>query len=137
MRYPPGGRVEYRAVWRSHTRPKGRYPMYKNELIKTMVKKTEEQNVPLTAKQMESALSALLESVTDALKSGEKVVLPGFGIFGVKMRPARRGYNPSNGAAIMILERKVPGFKAGKKFKDAVAADARQCTINMRCRAVF
>jgi DNA-binding protein HU-beta len=44
-------------------------------------------------------------------------------MFGVKMRPARRGYNPSNGEAIMIPERKVPGFKAGKKFKDAVAAD--------------
>ena len=50
--------------------------MYKTELIKAMVKKTEDQNVPLTAKQMESALSALLESVTDALKSGEKVILP-------------------------------------------------------------
>ena len=41
MRYPPGGRVEYRAVWRSHKRPKGWYPMYKTELIKVMVKKAE------------------------------------------------------------------------------------------------
>lgn len=97
--------------------------MYKTELIKAMVKKTEEQNVPLTAKQMDAALSALVESVTDALKNGEKVVLPGFGMFGVKTRPARRGYNPSNGEAITIPERKVPGFKAGKTLKDAVAAD--------------
>ncbi|MBQ6524158.1 MAG: HU family DNA-binding protein, partial [Atopobiaceae bacterium] len=27
----------------------------------------------------------------EALKTGEKVVLPGFGMFGVRMRPARRG----------------------------------------------
>jgi DNA-binding protein HU-beta len=97
--------------------------MYKTELIKAMVKKTEEQNVPLTSKQMDAALSALVESVTDALKNGEKVVLPGFGMFGVKTRPARRGYNPTNGEAITIPERKVPGFKAGKTLKDAVAAD--------------
>ena len=97
--------------------------MYKTELIKAMVKKTEEQNVPLTAKQMESALSALLESVTDALKSGEKVVLPGFGIFGVKMRPARRGYNPLTGEQIALPEKKLPTFKAGKTLKDAVAAE--------------
>ena len=50
--------------------------MYKTELIKAMVKKAEEQNVPLTAKQMDAALSALVESVTEALKTGEKVVLP-------------------------------------------------------------
>ena len=97
--------------------------MYKTELIKAMVKKAEEQNVPLTAKQMESALSALLESVTDALKSGEKVVLPGFGMFGVKMRPAREGRNLFTGERIMIPARNVPAFKAGKKFKDAVAVN--------------
>ena len=93
--------------------------------------------MPLTAKQMDAALSALVESVTEALKTGEKVVLPGFGMFGGKMQPAREGRNLFTGERIMIPERKVPGFKAGKKFKDAVAADARQCTINMRCRAVF
>ena len=97
--------------------------MYKTELIKAMVKKTEEQNVPLTAKQMESALSALVQTLTDALKSGEKVVLPSFGMFGVRMRPARRGYNPLTGEQIALPEKKLPAFKAGKTLKDAVAAE--------------
>ena len=97
--------------------------MYKTELIKAMVKKTEEQNVPLTAKQMESALSALIQTLTDALKSGEKVILPGFGTFGVKIRPARRGYNPLTGEQIALPARNVPAFKASKRLKDAVAAD--------------
>jgi DNA-binding protein HU-beta len=97
--------------------------MYKTELIKAMVKKTEEQNVPLTAKQMESALSALIQTLTDALKSGEKVVLPGFGMFGVRMRPARRGYNPLTGEQIALPEKKLPAFKAGNTLKDAVAAE--------------
>ena len=97
--------------------------MYKAELIKTMVKKAEDHNVPLTDKQTRAALSALLESVTDALKSGEKVVLPGFGMFGVKMRPARQGRNLFTGEWIMIPERKLPAFKAGKTLKDAVSAE--------------
>jgi DNA-binding protein HU-beta len=86
-----------------------------------MVKKTEEQNVPLTAKQMDAALSALVQTLTDALKSGEKVVLPGFGMFGVKMRPAREGRNLFTGERIMIPARNVPSFKASKRLKDAVA----------------
>ena len=97
--------------------------MYKTELIRTMVKKAEEQNVPLTDKQTHAALSALLESVTDALKSGEKVILPGFGTFGVKIRPAREVYNPMTGEQIALPARNVPSFKAGKRLKDAVAAE--------------
>ena len=97
--------------------------MYKAELIKTMLKKTEDHNVPLTARQMNAALSALVESVTDALKSGEKVVLPGFGTFGVKMRPAREVYNPMTGEQIALPARNVPSFKASKRLKDAVSAE--------------
>ena len=95
--------------------------MYKAELIRTMVKKAEDHNVPLTDKQTRAALSALLESVTDALKSGEKVILPGFGTFGVKIRPAREVYNPMTGEQIALPARNVPSFKAGKRLKDAVA----------------
>ena len=97
--------------------------MYKAELIKTMVKKAEEQNVPLNDKQTRAALSALVESVTDTLKNGEKVVLPGFGTFGVKMRPAREGRNLFTGERIMIPARNVPSFKANKRLKDAVSAE--------------
>ena len=98
--------------------------MNKAELVRIMVKKAgEKSEVALTAKQMNAALSALMESVTDALKSGEKVVLPGFGMFGVRMRPARRGYNPLTGEQIALPEKKLPAFKAGKTLKDAVAAE--------------
>ena len=98
--------------------------MYKTELIKAMVKKAEvKSEVTLTVRQMDAALSALMESVTEALKNGEKVVLPGFGMFAVKTRPARRGYNPLTGEQIALPEKKLPAFKAGKTLKDAVAAE--------------
>ena len=64
-----------------------------------------------------------MESVKDALKDGEKIVLPGFGMFAVKTRPARQGRNPITGEVMAIPEVEMPAFKAGKALKDAVAAD--------------
>ena len=97
--------------------------MYKSELVRIMVKKAEERGkAQLTVAQSQAAVTALVEAVTDALKSGEKVVLPGFGMFAVKTRPAGQGRNPITGERITIPERKLPAFKAGKTLKDAVVA---------------
>ena len=66
------------------------------------------------------ALDAVLETVTEALKEGDSVVLVGFGTFAVKERAARTGRNPQTGASIKIKVAKVPKFRAGKGLKDAV-----------------
>jgi len=66
------------------------------------------------------ALDAVIDSVTNALKSGDQVSLVGFGTFAVKERAARTGRNPKTGQPIEIAASKVPGFKAGKALKDAV-----------------
>jgi DNA-binding protein HU-beta len=66
------------------------------------------------------ALDAVMDSITTALKSGDSVVLVGFGTFAVKERAARTGRNPKTREEIAIPASKVPGFKAGKALKDAV-----------------
>jgi DNA-binding protein HU-beta len=66
------------------------------------------------------ALDAVMDSITNALKSGDTVVLVGFGTFAVKERAARTGRNPKTREEIAIPASKVPGFKAGKALKDAV-----------------
>lgn len=66
------------------------------------------------------ALDAVIDSVTDTLKSGDKVSLVGFGTFEVKERAARVGRNPKTGEEINIAASRVPSFKAGKALKDAV-----------------
>ena len=66
------------------------------------------------------ALDAVIESITGALKSGDPVVLVGFGTFAVKERAARTGRNPQTGKPIEIEAAKIPGFKPGKALKDAV-----------------
>ena len=89
--------------------------MNKSELIAKIADKAE-----LTKKDAEKALNAFVESVTEALKADDKVVLVGFGSFETKKRAARKGKNPQTGAIIDIPAATVPAFKVCKAFKDAV-----------------
>ena len=66
------------------------------------------------------ALDSMIDSITDSLKSGDSVVLVGFGTFSVRDRAARMGRNPQTGEEIHIQAAKVPAFKAGKALKGAV-----------------
>lgn len=76
------------------------------------------ENSGLTRRQAESAVTAFVQTITDALKAGDKVQLMGFGTFEVKDRPARVGHNPATGAEMEIAASKAPVFHPGKKFKD-------------------
>mgnify|MGYP001092075335 FL=1 len=58
--------------------------------------------------------------IADALKSGDSVVVPGFGSFAVNASKAREGRNPRTGGTIKIPARKRPVFRAGKGLKDVL-----------------
>lgn len=75
----------------------------------------------LSKAQAGQALDATIAAISNALKAGDTVTLVGFGTFSVKERAARSGRNPKTGETIKIDATKVPGFKAGKGLKDAVA----------------
>jgi DNA-binding protein HU-beta len=87
----------------------------KAELITSMAEKSE-----LTKKDAEKALNSFIESVQEALASGDKVQLVGFGTFEVRQRAERKGRNPKNLEEITIPASKAPIFKAGKALKDTV-----------------
>ena len=89
--------------------------MNKTELVAAIAEKTE-----LTKADSEKALKAFIETVTETLKSGDKVQLVGFGTFEVSKRAARKGHNPRTGETLKIKASKAPKFKAGKAFKDAL-----------------
>ena len=74
----------------------------------------------MTKKDAEKFVNAFFSTVEDALKSGDKVQLIGFGTFEVRERQARKGRNPQSGEEISIPAARVPAFKAGKALKDAV-----------------
>jgi DNA-binding protein HU-beta len=83
----------------------------------TLISKIAEKS-GLSKKQAEVALAAFIDSVTEALKEGDKVQLMGFGTFEIKERGARTGRNPATGETIEIPASKAPAFKAGKGFRD-------------------
>ena len=89
--------------------------MNKTELITELA-----QKVNMTKKDAEKFLNAFFSTIEDALKSGDKVQLIGFGTFEVRERQARKGRNPQTGEEISIPAARVPAFKAGKALKDAV-----------------
>jgi len=74
----------------------------------------------LTKRQAGDALDAMLEAVQGALKSGDAVLLTGFGKFEVRTRAARTGINPKTLEKIQLPATKVPAFKPGKALKAAV-----------------
>ena len=89
--------------------------MNKAELVGAIAEKS-----GLSKKDSEKALAATIGAITDALKGGDKVQLVGFGTFEVKSRAARTGHNPKTHETITIPAAKLPQFKAGKSFKDAI-----------------
>jgi nucleoid DNA-binding protein len=88
--------------------------MNKAQLINEVAK------VTCSKKEADEAISATIAALQKALKKGDSVTLVGFGTFRVSKRKARKGRNPQTGEAIKIPAKKVPVFKAGKNFKDAV-----------------
>ena len=69
-------------------------------------------------------MDALFESIAEALASGDKVSLTGFGVFEVRERAARTARNPQTGEPIEVPASKAPAFKAGKGLKEACRVTA-------------
>jgi len=89
--------------------------MTKAELIAIIAKETK-----ISKASAEKAINAFTNSVTKALKKGDKLTLTGFGTFSLAKRRARKGRNPQTGREIKIPANKVAKFKAGKMLKSAV-----------------
>jgi integration host factor subunit beta len=88
--------------------------MIKSELIQ----KISEENPHLYQRDVERIVSTIFDEIIDAMASGNRVELRGFGAFSVKRRDARQGRNPRTGDAVMVEEKFVPFFKTGKLLRD-------------------
>ena len=74
----------------------------------------------LSKKLANEILGDLIAAVGKHLKKGDKIRIPGLGIFQVRKRPARMGRNPATGEAIKIKASKKVAFRASKELKMAV-----------------
>ncbi len=89
--------------------------MNKSELVEAIA-----NGSGVTKAEASKVLEVFMATVTDVLKSGDQLVLPGFGSFSTGLRAARTGRNPQTGNAIEIKASRVAKFKAGKSLKEAV-----------------
>lgn len=94
---------------------RGGETMNKTELVAKVAELAD-----LSKKDAQKAVEAVFEAITDALKSGDRVQLMGFGNFEIRERSARKGRNPQTGEEIEIAASKVPAFKPGKALRESV-----------------
>jgi DNA-binding protein HU-beta len=94
--------------------------MTKNEIVRELA-----EDFSLPRKQVAEMMEALLEKMTNILKSGDKVQLTPFGQFKIRDRAARIARNPQTGEPVKVPAKRVLKFIAGKPLKDAVAAPRR------------
>lgn len=87
----------------------------KKDLISAVAEKTN-----LSKKQVEEAINATFESITEGLLKGKKFTMKGFGTFKVNARKTRPGTNPQTGEPIIIPGKLVAKFKAGSKLSEAL-----------------
>ncbi len=91
--------------------------MIKSEIIESLASK-----LPYLAfKDAELAVKLILEHMTNALSSGKRIEIRGFGSFAMHYRPARVGRNPKSGEVVYVPEKFVLLFKSGKELRERVA----------------
>ncbi|MGH8370107.1 MAG: integration host factor subunit beta [Gammaproteobacteria bacterium] len=90
--------------------------MTKSELIEIIARKQSH----LAGKDIELAVKTVLEQMSNALSSGRRIEIRGFGSFSLHFRPPRMGRNPKTGDSVALPGKYVPHFKPGKDLRDRV-----------------
>jgi integration host factor subunit beta len=88
----------------------------KSELIEVIAR----EQSHLAYRDVELAVKCMIEQMSQALASGERIEIRGFGSFSLHYRPARVGRNPKTGDAVSLAGKHVPHFKPGKELRERV-----------------
>lgn len=99
--------------------------MTKSELIEALARK---QN-HLAYKDVELAVKSLLEQMSLALATGQRIEIRGFGSFSLHFRPPRVGRNPKTGESVTLPGKYVPHFKPGKELRERVDGSKDKYTL--------
>lgn len=99
--------------------------MTKSELIEELAKKQPH----LAVKDVEFAVKCIIERMNQALSTGSRIEIRGFGSFSLHKRPQRMGRNPKTGEAVELAEKHVPHFKPGKELRDRVDSASHKYKI--------
>jgi len=100
--------------------------MTKSELIEALARK---QN-HLAYKDVELAVKGLLEQMSQALATGNRIEIRGFGSFSLHYRPPRVGRNPKTGESVALPGKHVPHFKPGKELRERVNLQKEEASLS-------
>lgn len=90
--------------------------MTKSELIEILSRKQSQ----LPYKDVELSVKTMIEQMAQALATGDRIEIRGFGSFSLHYRPPRLGRNPKTGDAVELAGKYVPHFKPGKELRERV-----------------
>ena len=90
--------------------------MTKSELIDLIAREQSQ----LAYRDVELAVKCMIEQMSHALATGERIEIRGFGSFSLHYRPPRVGRNPKTGDSVELNGKYVPHFKPGKELRERV-----------------
>lgn len=90
--------------------------MTKSELIESLTARYPQLGI----RDADFAVKVILDEMAACLSRGDRIEIRGFGSFALNYRPPRVGRNPKSGDKVMVPEKYVPHFKAGKELRERV-----------------
>ena len=89
--------------------------MTKDEMVAKVAESTGIKKVDL-----HKGLDAIIQTIIETIKTGDKVNITGLGIFKIKDKKARLARNPKTGESVQVPAKRAPKFLPSKHFKEAV-----------------
>ncbi len=96
--------------------------MTKSDLIERVAERTSH----ISKRDTELVVNTIFNSMTEALRRGERIEIRGFGSFQVKLVDAREGWNPKTGEAVHIPAKRKAFFKVGQELKGMVDGEPEE-----------
>lgn len=100
--------------------------MIKSELIEVIAARMTD----LSEKQVADGINKILELMSNALVSGQRIEIRGFGSFSLHHRPPRNAHNPKTGEKVITQAKNSPHFKPGKELRERVDASRDNCPLS-------
>ena len=89
--------------------------MSKSDLVELL-----SRDIDIPLRKADDIVDKFFETMSEALSSGDRIEIRGFGTFEVREYAGYTGRNPKTGEETAVLSKKLPFFKVGKVFKERV-----------------
>jgi integration host factor subunit beta len=93
--------------------------MNKSEIVESL-----SERCKLGLSQAEDIVNLFVDLMRNAIKSGDRIEIRGFGSFVVKEYRSYEGRNPKTSERITVKPKRLPSFKVGKELRERLNAES-------------